>query len=244
MKLLFDATELSYFYENAGHKAGVYYVALNLLNELKKLGVDITLCCDFKRYYFLKKVQEFNNYPILKEHSKINRLRAKILFYTDRLPTKIKYAFIIFARYYDKYFYKINKYKLAEINNFDAYFSPFTPPSKEIEHSKLKKYRMLHDIIPIIEHDRPKSPKDWYYKIYETINSVDYYVTNSEHTRKDILEYYPIIQEDHIKKTLLGANQTFYRTSEKPNIEGEYIFSLCTLGKRKNIIFAIENFDL
>ena len=57
MKLLFDATELSYFYENSGHKAGVYYVALNLLKEFQKLDIDITLCCDYKRYYFLKEIK-------------------------------------------------------------------------------------------------------------------------------------------------------------------------------------------
>ena len=36
MKLLFDCTELSYYQEYSGHRAGVFNVALNLFKELKK----------------------------------------------------------------------------------------------------------------------------------------------------------------------------------------------------------------
>ena len=59
MKLLFDATELSYYEENSGHRAGVFYVALNLLKEFQKQGLNITFHCDFRRYYYLKKIKLF-----------------------------------------------------------------------------------------------------------------------------------------------------------------------------------------
>ena len=45
MKILFDVTELSYYNENSGHKAGVFFVALNLLKEFKNMDVDVTLYC-------------------------------------------------------------------------------------------------------------------------------------------------------------------------------------------------------
>ena len=55
MKILFDATELSYFLEESGHRAGVFFVALNLFRELKKRNdIEIVFVCNFKRYYFLK----------------------------------------------------------------------------------------------------------------------------------------------------------------------------------------------
>ena len=73
-------------------------------------------------------------------------------------------------------------------------------------------------------------------------NYDDYYFTNSEHTKSDLLKYFPFIKETHIKTTLLGANENFYPTAEKSLIGSKYVFSLCTLGKRKNLIFAIENF--
>ena len=212
MKLLFDCTELSYYNENSGHRAGVFYVALNLLRELK--NEDITFVCDFKRYYFMKEIEEFKDIPLLEEHSFFNRLMAKILYLTNKCPTRIKYAFIILARFYDKYLYRINKKNLKQLEEFDAYFSPFTPPSKEIQQANLKRFRMIHDVIPILE--------------------------NSECTRKDVLKYFPFIQKNHIKTTLLGANSEFYPVKTKNN--EKYIFSLCTLGKRKNLIFGIKNF--
>ena len=59
MKILFDATELSYFLEESGHRAGVFFVALNLFRELKKRkDVELVFYCNFKRYYFLKEVIE------------------------------------------------------------------------------------------------------------------------------------------------------------------------------------------
>lgn len=238
MKLLFDCTELSYYNENSGHRAGVFYVALNLLRELK--NEDITFICDFKRYYFMKEIEKFKDIPLLKENSFFNKLIAKLLYLTDKCPTKVKYAFIILSRFYDKFLYRINKKNLKQLEEFDVYFSPFTPPSKEIEKADLKRFRMIHDVIPILENGMPKSPKDWYYKIYNTLNAKDYYLTNSECTRKDVLKYFPFIPESHIKTTLLGANKEFYPAlSEK---QEKYIFSLCTLGKRKNLIFGIKNF--
>lgn len=242
MKLIFDCTELSYYNENSGYKAGVYYVAINLLKELKKLGVDITLKCNFKRYYFMQEIDAFKNLPLLEEYSIINKIWAKILYSTRNYPTRIKYFFLILARFYESYFYKINKKNLKDIEKFDVYFSPFTAPSKEIIKSHIKCFRMLHDAIPIIENGYPKSPKDWYYSIYTTISNNEYYVTNSEYTKKEILKLFSFISEQNIKTTLLGANENFHPTDKSSPINGNYIFSLCTLGKRKNIIFAIKNF--
>ena len=59
MKLIFDATELSYLNENSGHRAGVFQVALNIFNEFRsRKDVEITFYCDFRRYYFLRDILE------------------------------------------------------------------------------------------------------------------------------------------------------------------------------------------
>lgn len=242
MKLLFDATELTYYNENSGHKAGVFYVALNLLNEFKRMGVDVTLYCNFKRYCYMKHIKKFSDFELVKENSILNLFWSKLLYLTDKFPKRIKYMFIILARFYEEYFCRPNKKNIAEINKFDAYFSPFTPPSKDVEFSNFKRFRMIHDVIPILEKGLPKTPKDWYFRVYNSINNKDYYLTNSEYTKNDVLNYFPFINEDHIKTTLLGANQEFYPTNEQSEINENYIFSLCTLGKRKNLVFAIENF--
>ena len=76
MKILFDATELSYFLEKSGHRAGVFFVALNFFRELKKNSdVELTFFCNFKRYFYLKevltKVDEFKEIDLLPEKSLI-----------------------------------------------------------------------------------------------------------------------------------------------------------------------------
>ena len=242
MKLLFDATQLSYYNDNDGHRAGVFNVALNLYNELKKMGIEIDFTCDYKRYYFLKDIKEFKQVKLLNENSIINRFIGKLLYYTQNFPIRFRYALLIICRYYDEYLYRINKKNLEQLKEYEIYFSPYTPPSKEIDSANLKRFRMIHDTIPIIEGGMPKSPKDWYYRIYNTINENDFYVTNSECTRNDVLKYFPFVKESYIKTTLLGANEYFSRTDEKSPIDGKYVFSLCTLGKRKNLEFSIRNF--
>ena len=80
MRMLFDCTELSYYDENNGHRAGVFYVALNLFNELKRRGIDITFYCDFRRYYFMKNISEFKDIPIITSNSPQHRLIGRILY--------------------------------------------------------------------------------------------------------------------------------------------------------------------
>ena len=92
MKLLFDCTELSYFNEKSGHRAGVFFVALNFFKELKKRNVDITFHCDFKRYYIMKTISEFSDIPLLEEHSKLNKFVGWLVYKTDDMPKKFKYA--------------------------------------------------------------------------------------------------------------------------------------------------------
>ena len=254
MKILFDATELSYFLEESGHRAGVFFVALNLFRELKKRkDVELVFFCNFKRYFYLKevieKVEEFQGIELLKENSRINLVFAKLNYLSKSkwINTKLKYGILSLTRYYENIFYKQNKKNLKQLDEFDIYFSPFQAPSEEILNSKhLKRFRMIHDIIPILETGKiPTNRRLWSYRIYNTINKDDFYVTNSECTRKDVLKYFDI-KEENIKTTLLGADTTFTpplnplpHGAEKPT---KYIFSLCTLGKRKNLIFAIKNF--
>ena len=160
----------------------------------------------------------------------------------DKAPIRVKYALLILSRYYDRYLYRENRKNRAQLDGFDAYFSPYTPPNKEIENSDIKKFRMIHDVIPIVENGMPKSPKDWYYKIYANINNNDFYFANSEYTKQDILKYFPALKTENVETVLLGVNKNFYPSYEKPLLDGKYIFSLCSLGKRKNLEFSIRNF--
>ena len=240
MKLLFDCTDLSFFYDNNGHRAGIFNVALNIYNELKKQNIDLTFVCDYKRYYFMKEIKEFTDIKLLEEHNLINKIIGKLIYLTRNYPIRLRYAILILARFYDAFFYKKNTKNKKQLEGFDAYFSPFTPPCREIQDANIKKFRMVHDTIPIIENGYPKSPKDWYYKIYNSLNTNDFYITNSQNTKNDLLKYFPNIPDSNVKVTYLGASNNF--VPQINNKKDKYIFSLCTLGKRKNIIFLVKNF--
>ncbi len=249
LKILFDSTELSYYLENSGHRAGVFYVALNLFRELKKRDdIQLTFVCNFKRYYFMKNlietVPEFQGVTLLKEQSVINKFWGMLNYLARNCSRKIVYGVLSISRYYENLFYIQNKNNKKQIEAFDVYFSPFTPPCKEgMNSNKIKRFMMIHDIIPILENNGhlPQNPRLWDYRLYHSINKNDYYFTNSENTRNDIIKYFKI-DKSHIKTTLLAANNNFYPAAENSPIEGKYIFSLCTLGKRKNLEFGIRNF--
>ena len=74
-----------------------------------------------------------------------------------------------------------------------------------------------------------------------TANSLNYYKYKNTVCWNKLVSH-TFIKENHIKTTLLGANENFAPSKIQSVIEGKYIFSLCSLGKRKNLEFAIKNF--
>ena len=245
MKILFDATEISYYLEESGHRAGVFFVALNIFRELKKRNIELVFCCNFKRYYFLKKVmkeiEEFQDIRLLEEHSPVNLFLAKLNYAAKKMPLKLQYGILSLCRYYENLFYRKSGKNLEDLKDYTIYFSPFTPPNAEImQTAHLKRFMMLHDVIPILEEGKiPQNKRLWCYRLYNSINESDFYFANSENTRNDVLKHFPQVKPGNIKTILLGASDNF-RPCKTNN--SKYIFSLCTLGKRKNLIFAIRNF--
>ena len=244
MKLLFDATELSYYQDESGHRAGVFFVALNLFRELRK-KCDIVFVCNFKRYYFMKELMskstEFDGIGLVEECSIINKFWGWLNYVVRNANNKVKYGVLSLSRYYENLLYRENKHNKEILKDYGIYFSPFSAPSKEIENADLLRLRMLHDIIPLLEAGGiPKNPRLWCWSIYNSINDKDFYITNSENTRDDILKYFPQVNPENIKTTYLGVNDNFKPVDKIA--EFKYVFSLCTLGKRKNLIFAIKNF--
>jgi glycosyltransferase involved in cell wall biosynthesis len=86
----------------------------------------------------------------------------------------------------------------------------------------------------------------------ESLNGNDYYFTNSEHTRQDFLKYFPVLDGNKIFTTLLACDEKFKhctieqikKSKQKYNIptDKKYVFSLCTLEPRKNLVRAVKTF--
>ncbi|MBR1423955.1 glycosyltransferase family 4 protein [bacterium] len=261
LKILFDATMLQIGFEKTSARSGLYFVAFNVLKELTKTQ-NVTLSCTEKDKEIIEKVVkkylpdfdfEFfvwdKKNPIVKsyENYKFRRTKAR-----DNKKYFKKFIYQILSGFLSPFVKLIqkNKYK-----NFDVYFSPVHCIPQEVENaSNLDRYLILYDLIPVLfpefypHHDK----NSWHARLLNSLNSKDYYFPISECTKRDFLTHFSIINPDHVNSILLASDehfkpQTLERIREvkgKYNIpeNAKYVFSLCTLEPRKNLIRAVKTF--
>lgn len=259
--LMYDATVVCHILTKNSSRSGIFFVAYNVLLELlKRDEFNIFLYGD----NIIKLQSIIENYD---EFSKCKRYRFSflddiIIFLADLKKKSKKKSFNIFSRMFLSLFIfvlkKINKFY---INNFkglkdiDVYFSPMKAVPKFIFKSKsIKRFTILHDTIPLVNDYRNNAVKHkWYHKLVSTINSTDNYFANSFYTKQDFIEYVPKITPEKITVIPLSTGKPYFKIDDSYYIsqikrkygiptDKEYIFSLCNLDPRKNLIFAIKNF--
>ena len=82
----------------------------------------------------------------------------------------------------------------------------------------------------------------------KSINKEDYYFSVSENTKRDFIKYAPKINPNHIFTIPLGIKDNLKPSTaneeilKKYNINKKYIFSLCAINPRKNLIRIIRSF--
>lgn len=271
IKLLFDMTFGSYMEEKTGMRGGIFFVTKNLLeNFAQNPEISVTLYCDYKRQFYLESLLAKGFLP---ENCKIFDCKKSVGF----LPSFISYLgykyrkingkdnifkkavrFFIFRffHFYDRH-KKISKRMVKNLKNFNVYFSPYEPVLPEVKLAKnVTSYLFLHDTIPIVMKELYQNydvQNKWFDLIVKSIDRNSMYFANSEHTKKDFIKYVEAITPENIVVAPLGANENFYRETDKNKInkikekygipqDKKYLFSLCTLEPRKNLIFAIKNF--
>ena len=143
---------------------------------------------------------------------------------------------------------------LKKLRNYNCYFSPVYKIPKSIKKIKsIKKYMILYDTIPLMfsQYHPDNGKNSWYSKMIRSINKNDYYFVISESARSDFLKYCPNINPNKIFTTLLASDEKFkpldtqkiIKAKQKYNIHNnKYVFSLCTLEPRKNLIRAVKTF--
>ena len=269
--LIYDVSTLYHGFYKTSARSGIYFCALNILKELVNHSADFNLIlyCSVNNLIEVKKVlqKEFpeksftiiSDYPLFKfnlwfyglkykrreikeeENNKLVRFLKKTLLKLIILfATPVSSILLRIAGLNDN----------AKFTKNDIFLSPaYTVPNK---FSTCTKFTVLHDTIPLIY---PKNPlisnkKCWYSQLISSINSKDYYFANSECTRNDFLKFFPQINEKKIFTCLHACSDIFKPKAcsndikEKYNIPSDkkYIFSLCTLEPRKNLIRAVKTF--
>lgn len=262
LNILFDAFVLAGGDLQGAERSGIFFTTLNILKEFhKNNNVEISIYCSNKKYS-VKLTKTLNKYfpnnhfkniyldaltPIELLHSKLTCLYKE----QKKLPIKLELLLVSGIKKFipNK---KINYEKLTE--NVDIYFSPaYQIPNEIKEIKRIKKFTLLHDIIPVLYPQYFPDNKNnyWFYKFIKEINNNDYYFTNSENTMKDFIKYCPLINSKKTFPVHLACATNFKPQKEntKASLEKyslptnkKYVFSLCTLEPRKNLIRAVKCF--
>ena len=83
-------------------------------------------------------------------------------------------------------------------------------------------------------------------------NNTDKYFAISEHTKKDFLKLIPSLKQEQVIVTPLACSENFHPCTKEQTIaalkkynlptDKKYVFSLCSLEPRKNLIRAVKTF--
>lgn len=266
LKILYDASILVDGEFDNGCRSGVYFAALNILNELcKREYLDITLFSELSKGAGLNNVIE-SKFPLQKSIYKNGLVSQRIFLLLAFLREKRTHFFqhtlirkflslieISVISCYDCFFYV--KCFFCKSNLFDVYFSPFSAAPWYIRsQKKIKKYIILYDIIPFkIEEYSNQKQIGWFGRLMRHLNSFDGYFAISQATKDDFSRICPHLEPSKINVVYLAANEKYCH--QKNNISANfvkkkynlpqdkrYIFSLCTLEPRKNLIRAVRTF--
>lgn len=213
-------TRIIQAWNNNNLKRGVYTVCYNLFKELiKRNDINLYFYCH-RNYNDALKTFLQNNFPEVAE---------KIIINDNSSPF------------------------LKRIN---AFFSPqHKIPEFIEERQEICKFLLIYDVMPLVI---PGLKKDlekgsWIGEVIRSINSTDYYFTISECSKKDIINYVKEAPSDHIKVIPLGVADNFHPCKDTKKIlsikkkynipeNKKYLFSLCSLDDRKNLLMQISAF--
>jgi len=264
IKILYDASILANGLKQTSSRSGVFFVAYNILLELTKINnVSLVLYVNnkfsfafnfikadpnlknltFYNHFFLNKLSSF------KDNLKVKRTKSK---------SKILKLFLNFARGIISFILKLifNRKKKID-NNFDIFFSPlFKIPDNIRNNKKIKKFTISYDMIPFIfpeYHPNVQRGNFWFLSLMDSLNKDDYIFTISNHTKKDLIRLNKNIDKNKITTTYLATSDNFYQCKDKKKINKvlkkynipkntKYIFSLCTLEPRKNLVHLVKCF--
>lgn len=272
LNLLFDTGVLKNISERSPSRSGIFFVTYNLLLEfIKSNKFNIFFHCDARNcvifYDAVADLDCFNNckiYPSFNFIEKaISRTYADLAKNKAGKKSKVKKFILKTKMIFLKSIMLFVKLKRCffplkyDFDKFDIYFSSMEKiPANIAQNTHIKKYTVLHDCVPILfEKYFPamQQGKYWFLDLVNSINNNDYYFTVSENTKKDFLQYVPQIDTKKIKTTLLAAGDNFYPCNDKTKFQEvkqkynipehkQYLFSLCSIEPRKNLIMAVKAF--
>lgn len=239
-----------------GRGSGIYYVSINLLEQfLKKNQFELYVYAPpyyrsaLKSFLEKKFSMEVNFYPPISYKDKIiDNLLVK------RQNHKVKRNVlrkILYGILKDILIFGLPNGKYQKVA-FDASFSPFHVFDPDVIAAE-KRFMFLHDAIPYILGAYSKNVEKWFEDTINSLNEKDFYFANSLCTKKDFLKIFPFLSEEQFLVTPLAVGKFFRKITDENCIaevrkkyhipeNKKYVFSLCTLEPRKNLLRAVRTF--
>lgn len=259
-------------YDNS-YRTGLFNVEYNILLEMLKNYSDkfnffATCKCNEKIYnnLVLKAFPEFKEIRFLNIYSKRDEQKKVINFYISKFKrnktffSKIK---IIFLKLYKIIISLFNSKKDPNIDFIDIYQSFFYQiPDIILKNNKIKKFTILHDILPYTNPEYFEEDSKNYEKCRQNFKDKYLYFKDkdinvfviSQYTLNEVNKNLPELKNTNYIVNLISYNKNQYFVIDKNKIDKNilskynipqntpYILSLSSLNKRKNLPFLIDTF--
>lgn len=220
--ILYDATLIGYV-KNTSERRGIFFVQINILKKLLTIpNVNIFL------YY---------DPYLVKDNATFWQSYKTIFSEENNTPILVN-----------------ENYSILKQEEIHAILNTWLWIPEYLKNLNIKKYMFLYDCMPLMcpTYQYFLTKGDWFRNIIDNINSNDYYFFDSTNTSIDFMKFYPCIQKDQTKIVPLAASNIFEANKNiqlkrsllhKYNIKTpKYIFALCSLEPRKNILNNIKAF--
>lgn len=265
LDIIYDATLLVDGEMNKSCRSGIYFVSVNILNKLLlRKDVNVFLWTSPSRACLLKKLESVDT-----SNAKCVLNANRIVFFLSKIETCLKiYAWKKERRFFFRkilwimiYFMEFlsNLFFCPKIKDFSScnpiFFSPGSAiPKYFAKQREIMKYVVLYDAIPFrLEEYKSQMSSGWFAKFVKTMDLSDCFFAISDYTKRDFCGLFPQLEKKSVYVTPLAASETFcpvedfgslQRVKEKYNLPSrkKFVFSLCTLEPRKNLIRAVKTF--
>ena len=265
LNIIYDATQLVDGECNIAFRRGIYFVSLNILKELlKKSDVRVCLWSSPSKCFLLKDLKErcFPDAIFYYEKNSLIRLVSEKLTRLRSFAWKMERHFFIRKILWltvflgDFFVNRLFSMRIAlSSQSKGVFFSPQDAVPWCFQKQKtLRRFTILYDTIPFkLANYSWQKEKGWFANLIRNINPSDYFFAISEETKKDFCFFFPRLKTEQIWVTYLAAEKSFRPVKDvrvldcikekyKLPREKKYIFSLCALEPRKNLIRAVKAF--
>ena len=268
--LLFNGEILTNEFSRTDSRSGIFFASKNIFNQLlKNENLNIYFYCSISKLALLKQyIKKYDlNIEIINENTYTLRERTKYYFRNlkincdkkkhpiKRIIASLSYALLSGISKVMEPFEQ-NFKLLKKLENIDFYYSPCKKTPRVIKRAQnILSCVFLYDTIPLLypEYFCRFSSANWFYELFDSLNKNELYFTDSDSAKRDFLRFSKKITEKQVFTAHLAASERFVPIKDETKLkvvkakynipeDKKYVFSLCTLEPRKNLIRAVKTF--